>query len=113
MNEIKEIDRLKCIETRNILNHVDQVPRYFQDEHKTTITTKGLRKVIIRRAAENHRRFTATFTIATSGDILKPHCLFSKLKKIPQVNPNVMAAINGTGMWSQDVFKVSSNIFKF
>ncbi|EGZ06402.1 hypothetical protein PHYSODRAFT_447909, partial [Phytophthora sojae] len=47
------------IQPKNIIN-MDQVPRYFETEPKTTITTRGSREVLLRKGGSSHKRFTAT-----------------------------------------------------
>jgi Tc5 transposase DNA-binding domain/CENP-B N-terminal DNA-binding domain len=93
---IHNLIEAKKIKDKNILN-MDQVPRYFESEAKSTITTKGSKNVLMRKAGSSHKRFTATFTIAKDGKMLKPHLLFSNLKKLPKVNNKTMVAVNQTG----------------
>ncbi|KAE9050577.1 hypothetical protein PR001_g2244 [Phytophthora rubi] len=90
------------IKPRNIIN-MDQVPRYFETEPKSTITARGSREVLLRKGGSSHRRFTATFTITAEGKVLTPHLLFSKLKNRPAWPPGVMVDVNPTGMWSADI----------
>jgi Tc5 transposase DNA-binding domain/DDE superfamily endonuclease/CENP-B N-terminal DNA-binding domain len=99
---VQDLIEEKNIKDKNILN-MDQVPRYFESEAKSTITTKGSKNVLMRKAASSHKRFTATFTIGKDGKMLKPHLLFSKLKKLPKVNNKTMVAVNPTGMWSKQI----------
>jgi hypothetical protein len=42
---------------------MDQVPKYFDTEPKSTITTKGSREVLMRTGGTSHKRFTVTFAI--------------------------------------------------
>jgi hypothetical protein len=81
---------------------MDQVPRYFEGQPWTTITSKDENIVLMRKASRSHKRFTATFTISMEGEMYKPHLLFSKLKKNPKVHKEVSVAVNETGMWSTD-----------
>ncbi|KAE8880971.1 hypothetical protein PF003_g34999 [Phytophthora fragariae] len=54
---------------------MDQVPRYFETEPKSTITARGSREVLLlRKGGSSHRRFTATFTITAEGKVLTPTC---------------------------------------
>jgi hypothetical protein len=76
---------------------MEQVPRYFEEQPWTTITSKDENNVLMRKASSSHKRFTATFTISMEG-----HLLFSKLKKNPKVHKEVLVAVNETGMWSTD-----------
>ncbi|KAK1940033.1 hypothetical protein P3T76_008356 [Phytophthora citrophthora] len=57
------------IKTSNIVN-MDQVPRYFETEPKTTIATRGLCEVLLKKGGTSHKRFTATFAITVAGVIL-------------------------------------------
>ncbi|ETI33816.1 hypothetical protein F443_19567 [Phytophthora nicotianae P1569] len=64
---------------------MDQVPRYFETEPKSTITTRGSREVLLRKGGSSHKRFTATFAITGEEEFLKPHLLFPKPKKQAEV----------------------------
>ncbi|KAE8970295.1 hypothetical protein PF011_g26473 [Phytophthora fragariae] len=90
------------IQPRNIVK-MDQVPRYFETEPKSTITTRGSREVLLRKGGSSHKRFTATFAITGEGKFLKPHLLFSKLKNKPKCPPGVLVDVNHTGMWNDDL----------
>lgn len=85
------------IKPRNIIN-MDQVPRYFETEPKSMITTRGSREVLLRKGGSSHKRFTATFTITAEGKFLQPHVLFSKLKNKPACPPGILVDVNQTGM---------------
>ncbi|POM72262.1 Hypothetical protein PHPALM_11053 [Phytophthora palmivora] len=63
------------IQNRNIVNR-DQVPRYFETEAKSTITTRGSREVLLQKGGSSHKRFTATFSITAEGKFLQPHIPF-------------------------------------
>lgn len=99
---VRDFIREKNIALKDVLN-MDQVPRYYEDEQKTTITLQGKRKVLMRKANTTHRRFTATFTVSAEGDMLKPHILFSQLKNKPKTDPHIFSAVNKTGMWSEEI----------
>ncbi|RLN44975.1 hypothetical protein BBJ28_00005718 [Nothophytophthora sp. Chile5] len=90
------------IKLRNIIN-MDQVPRYFETEPKSTIATRGSREVLLRKGGSSHKRFTATFTITADGKILQPHLLFSKLKNKPACPDGVLVDVNSTGMWNDNI----------
>jgi hypothetical protein len=90
------------IEPKNIIN-MDQVPRYFETEPKSTITTRRSREALLRKGGSSHKSFTATFAITGDGKFLKPHLLFSKLKNNPKCPPGVLVDVNRTGMWSVDL----------
>jgi hypothetical protein len=90
------------IQPCNIIN-MDQVPRYFETEPTRTIAPRGSREVLLRKGGTSHKRFTATFSIMADGHFLKPHVLFSKLKNVPSVPSGVMADVNSTGMWSDEI----------
>ncbi|EEY58481.1 uncharacterized protein PITG_01151 [Phytophthora infestans T30-4] len=47
------------IKTKNIIN-MDQVPRYFETEPKSAITTCGSRALLLRKGGSSYKRFTAT-----------------------------------------------------
>uniref|UniRef100_H3H5A0 DDE-1 domain-containing protein n=1 Tax=Phytophthora ramorum TaxID=164328 RepID=H3H5A0_PHYRM len=82
---------------------MDQVPRYFETEPKSTITTRGAREVLLRKGGSSHKLFTATFTITAEGEFLTPHLLFSKLKNKPKCPAGVLVDVNKTGMWNDDL----------
>lgn len=67
------------IKPRNIIN-MDQVPRYFETEPKSTITKRGAREVLLRKGGSSHRRCTATFTITGEGKVLTLTC-YSRRKR--------------------------------
>ncbi len=90
------------IKEKNIIN-MDQVPRYFETEPKSTITTKGNREVLMKKGGTSHKRFTVTFAITGEGKFLKPHILFSGLKNKPTVHTDVLVDVNKTGMWNDDI----------
>lgn len=98
IGSIQKLIQEKSIKKSNVLN-MDQVPRYFEGQAKSTITSKGTRNVLIRKASNSHKRFTATFTIGADGKIYKPHLLFSKLKNIPKTNNKCLTDINSTGVY--------------
>ncbi|KAL3690641.1 hypothetical protein R1sor_004292 [Riccia sorocarpa] len=90
------------IKLQNIIN-MDQVPRYFDTEPKSTVTSKGSRNVLLRKGGTSHKRFTATFTISASGLLMKPHLLFSNLKNVPTVSHGVLVEVNTTGMFNDRI----------
>lgn len=103
IKSIQDIIRDQNVKPSNILN-VDQVPRYFEGTQRKTLTTKGHKRVLLRKSA-SHKRFTATFTINAAGEILTPHVLFSKLKRPPKVPRGCIVEVNVTGMWSTQIVK--------
>ncbi|KAE9110611.1 hypothetical protein PF010_g11104 [Phytophthora fragariae] len=90
------------IQPSNIIN-MNQVPRYFETEPKTTIATRGSREVLLRKGGTSHKRFTATFSITADGKMLPPHLLFSKLKNKPTVPAGMLVDVNLTGMWNDEI----------
>ncbi|KAJ8555023.1 hypothetical protein ON010_g9461 [Phytophthora cinnamomi] len=82
---------------------MDQVPRYFETEPNSMITTWGSREVRLRKGGSSHRRFIATFTLTGDGKVPTPHLLFCKLKNEPTCPPGVMEDVNATVMWSSDI----------
>lgn len=95
--------QLHNIKPCNIIN-MDQVPRYFEVEPTSTITTKGSREVLLRKGGTSHKRLTATFTVQSDGKLLTPHVLFSKLKNKPVCENGILVDVNKTGMWSDTIF---------
>ena len=104
--EVQDLIKEKKIQNQNIINF-DQVPRYFESDSSSTITTKGTKQVLLRKGSTSHRRFTFTPFITAGGKFLGTHLLFSKLKKVPLVSSKVHADVNGTGMWSEEILKNS------
>lgn len=103
ISEVREFAAEHNIKLSNILN-MDQVPRYYEGTAESTITDKGAKKVLLRKGGTSHKRFTATFTISADGKMLKPHVLLSKITRTPpNMNNNVMLALNQTGMWSSEI----------
>ncbi|KAG5671787.1 hypothetical protein PVAND_001963 [Polypedilum vanderplanki] len=105
LNKIKTLIIEKGIEPKNILNF-DQTPRFYEQETTSTITTKGSRNVLLKKASANHKKLTVTFLINAAGKLLHTHVLLSKLKKVPsdiKKTNNFSADINVTGMWSKAV----------
>lgn len=92
------------IKPENIIN-VDQIPRYFESEASRTITTKGAKKVCIRKGSSSRKRFTLTLGITAQGELLKPHCLFSKLKNKPKVEAGCAVAVNSSGMFNEAIVR--------
>ncbi len=82
---------------------MDQVPRYFETEPKTTIISKGSREVLMKKGGTSHKRFTVTFAITGDGKFLKPHILFSNLKNKPTIHADVLVDVNKTGMWNPEI----------
>lgn len=91
--------------TRPHIINMDQVPRYYECDSGTTITTKGSREVLLGKASNNHKRFTFTPFIDASGRMLIKHALFSKLKNIPKHHNQCRVSVNVTGMWSSSILK--------
>jgi hypothetical protein len=56
----------KGIHIKSIIN-MDQVPRYFKIESKSSITTKGSREVFMCKGGTSHKRLTVTFAITADG----------------------------------------------
>jgi hypothetical protein len=89
----------------NIIN-MDQVPRYFESEPSSTITTKGSKQVHLKKGGSSHKKFTVTPTITASGEMMKPHFLFGKLKNKPAVADGCVVEVNErTTMWSESTFR--------
>jgi hypothetical protein len=82
---------------------MDQVSRYFENEPKSTITTKGSREVLMRKGGTSHKCFTVTFAITTDGVMLCPLILFCGLKNKPAVPIDILVDVNKTGMWNDDI----------
>ncbi|GBG90871.1 hypothetical protein CBR_g51377 [Chara braunii] len=101
IGEIHNVIDKHSISPVNVFN-MDQVPQYFETESSSTIVKRGTREVLMRKASSSHKRFTATFTISMTGEMLKPHLLFMKLKNKPTVEGPVVVDVNMTGMWSTD-----------
>ncbi|KAG2796875.1 hypothetical protein PC112_g22026 [Phytophthora cactorum] len=102
IQRVQQLIELHQIQPRNIVN-MDQVPRYFEMEPKTTIATRGSREVLLRKGGTSHKRFAATFSITADGTMLQPHLLFSKLKNRPTVPDGLTVDVNRTGMWSDEI----------
>lgn len=92
------------IKRENIIN-LDQVPRYYECDSRTTITTKGTKEVLLSKVNNNHKRFTFTPFIDASGRILLKHALFSKLKNIPKHHNQSQVSVNATGMWNETILR--------
>ncbi|KAE8915744.1 hypothetical protein PF005_g8551 [Phytophthora fragariae] len=88
---------------------MDQIPRYFETEPKTTIATRGSREVLLRKGGTSHKCFTATFAITAAGKMHPPHLLFSKLKNKPTVPAGVLVDVNHTDMWSDEILLNPAN----
>jgi hypothetical protein len=82
---------------------MDQVPRYFETEPKTTIISKGSREVLMKKGGTSHKRFTVTFAITGDGKFLFSHILFSNLKNKPTIHADVLVDVNKTGMWNPEI----------
>ncbi|KAK1943755.1 hypothetical protein P3T76_005151 [Phytophthora citrophthora] len=78
---------------------MDQVPRYFETEPKSTIATRGSRDVLLLKG----KRFTTTLAIIAEGLFLETHLLFSKLKNKPKCPSGVLEDVNHTGVWNDDL----------
>jgi len=90
------------VKSENIINF-DEVPRYFECEPRSTITTKGTREVLLRKSSTSHKRFTFTYAITGAGKVLKPHLLFSGLVNKPNVDNKCLVDVNRTGMWNERI----------
>ncbi|KAG2881683.1 hypothetical protein PC117_g26350 [Phytophthora cactorum] len=66
IQRVQQLIELHQIQPRNIVN-MDQVPRYFEMEPKTTIATRGSREVLLRKGGTSHKRFAATFSITADA----------------------------------------------
>jgi DDE superfamily endonuclease len=102
IQEVHNIIDKKGIQIKNIIN-MDQVPRYFKTEPKSTITTKGSCEVLMRKGGTSHKRFTVTFAITANGVMLRPHILFCGLNNKPAVLIDILVDVNKTGMWNDDI----------
>jgi hypothetical protein len=92
----------KGIQIKNIVA-MDQVPRYFETEPKSTITTKGSGEVLMREGGTSHKRFTVIFANTADGVMLRPHISFCGLKYKPAVPIAILVDVNKTGMWNDDI----------
>jgi len=102
IQEVQSLIKTQHIHSNNIIN-MDQVPRYFKTEPKSTITTKGSKEVLLRKGGTSHKRFTVAFTITGQGNMLPSHLLFSKLKNKPACEDGVLIDVNQSGMWSDEI----------
>jgi hypothetical protein len=103
INEIQEtVEKFKI--DKDKIRNLDQVPRYFENEGKTTITKRGSKNVKL-KASNSHKKFTATFHVSASGDFLRPHSLFGQLKNVPKVHPGCDADVNTSSMWSMKTLR--------
>jgi hypothetical protein len=103
--EIQKIIKDHKIKDCNIIN-MDQVPRYFESEPNSTITTKGSKQVLLKKGSQTHKKFTVTPTICANGQMLKPHFLFAKLKNKPLVADGCVVEVNEkTSMWNEMNFR--------
>jgi hypothetical protein len=75
----------------------------FEVDNGSTITTRGGRRVPLRKGGSSHKRFKAGFAIRAAGDMLKPCILFSKLVNRRQVPTGVVCYVNQTGMWNSEI----------
>jgi hypothetical protein len=103
LTSIHNLIQEKQIKCSNILN-LDQVPRVFGAKTNSTITERGCKNVLLRAAGSAHKKFTVTFCISGSGQVLPVHLLFSKLTKIPE-GLDCMVNVNRTGMWSGSIMR--------
>lgn len=69
INGVREFIKAKNIKLCNVLN-MDQVPRTFESEPKSTITEKGVHQVLMRKAGSSHKKFTVTFTVSGKNNII-------------------------------------------
>ncbi|KAL3690532.1 hypothetical protein R1sor_016841 [Riccia sorocarpa] len=102
IHEVHRLITLHSIKPGNVIN-MDQVPRYFETEPKSTIAVRGSREVIMRKGGTSHKRFTISFSITGDGKILQPYVLFSKLKNRPSCAAGILVDVNDTRMWSDDI----------
>lgn len=63
IKKVRDFIKEKKIKLCNVLN-MDQVPRAFESEPKSTITEKGVHQVLMRKAGSSHKKFTVTFTVS-------------------------------------------------
>lgn len=107
VNFIQEVQGIiaKYSITEDNIHNLDQVPRYFENESTSTITTIGAKNVRIKKASSSHKKFTATFRVSATGQVFSPHALFSQLKNLPKVADNVEVDVNGTSMWSLEILR--------
>lgn len=73
IKEVRDFIKEKKIKLCNVLN-MDQVPRAFESEPKSTITEKGVHQVLMRKAGSSHKKFTVTFTVSGKFDVFEYHC---------------------------------------
>jgi hypothetical protein len=57
------------IKEMNIIN-IDQVPRYFETEPKSTITARGSREVLMKKGGTPHKNFMARLQLPRRENVL-------------------------------------------
>ncbi len=96
IQEVHSLIAQHNIKKKNVIN-MDQVPRYFETEPRSTIIEKGSREVLIRKGGSSHKRFTVTFAITGDGKFLKSHLLFSKLQNKATIYTETVFSTNPGG----------------
>ncbi|GBG76663.1 hypothetical protein CBR_g22880 [Chara braunii] len=91
------------ISPTNIFN-MDQVFRYFERDATASFSKRANGEELLRKGGNLGKRFTVTFMVSLSGEVHKPHVLFSDLIGKPTLNPGVLVELNPMGMWSEQSF---------
>lgn len=102
IEKVQQLCREHNIPRERIINF-DQVSRYYENDRSTTIARKGTPEILLRKSNQSHKKFTFTPFITAAGRFIMKHCLFSKLKKVPKVDPRTKADVNMTAMWSMEI----------
>lgn len=100
-------DVSKTIQEKNIrmerVINLDQVPRYIEMGAGSTLTVRGTKNVVLKKASTAHKRFTFTPAVSAGGKVVALHVLFANLKNKPTVHADVIVDVNRTGMWSMEI----------
>jgi hypothetical protein len=103
IRHVQSLINLNNNKDENILN-MDQVPRYFETEHASIITTRGSHNILLKKIGSSHKRLTVTFIVSAAVHMLKSYVLFNKLKKKPDCTSVFLVDVNKTGMWTEEIF---------
>ncbi|EGZ24999.1 hypothetical protein PHYSODRAFT_486359 [Phytophthora sojae] len=74
IQRVQQLFATHNIQSRNIIN-MDQVPRYFETEPKTTIATRGSREVLLRKGGTSHKVVSG----GASGQDLRTQSIFGDI----------------------------------
>jgi hypothetical protein len=99
IQECHEIIDTHKIKPKNIIN-MDQIPRYYETEPKSTICSRGSRQVLLAKGGTSHRRFTLGLSITAQGKHLDPHVLISGRTTRPDAPHGVHLDVNPTGIFN-------------